>query len=163
MKICIEKLTCKTLPQAAVIWNRVVEDGTAFPQTEILSEEQAWDFFESQTYTGVAVDGDSGDVAGVYILHPNNVGRCGHICNASFAVRKDLRHQGVGECLIKDCQRQAMKAGFKILQFNAVVESNHTALNLYKKLGFTPLGVIPKGFLNRNGVYENIIPHYIEL
>lgn len=56
-----------------------------------------------------------------------------------------------------------MKAGFKILQFNAVVESNHTALNLYKKLGFTPLGVIPKGFLNRNGVYENIIPHYIEL
>ena len=32
-----------------------------------------------------------------------------------------------------------------------------------KKLGFTQLGVIPKGFLLKNGSYEDIIPHYIEL
>ena len=38
-----------------------------------------------------------------------------------------------------------------------------SALKLYKKLGFTQLGVIPKGFLLKDGNYEDIIPHYIEL
>ena len=53
--------------------------------------------------------------------------------------------------------------GFKILQFNAVVASNSAALNLYKNLGFTQLGTIPGGFKNKNGDYEDIIPHYIVL
>ncbi|MCI5608245.1 MAG: GNAT family N-acetyltransferase, partial [Spirochaetia bacterium] len=34
---------------------------------------------------------------------------------------------------------------------------------LYKKLGFIQLGKIPNGFLLKNGKYEDIIPHYIEL
>ena len=34
------------------------------------------------------------------------------------------------------------------------------ALALYKKLGFTQLGVILGGFLNKDGEYEDIIPHY---
>ena len=59
--------------------------------------------------------------------------------------------------------QQARNAGYKILQFNAVVASNQTALNLYKKLGFTQLGVIPQGFRNIDNVYEDIIPHYITL
>ena len=44
-----------------------------------------------------------------------------------------------------------------------VVATNTSALKLYKKLGFTQLGVIPKGFLLKDGSYEDIIPHYIEL
>lgn len=46
---------------------------------------------------------------------------------------------------------------------NAVVASNKAALHLYKKLGFIQLGVIPKGFLLKDGTYEDIIPHYLEL
>ncbi len=30
-------------------------------------------------------------------------------------------------------------------------------------IGFIQLGSIPKGFLTKNGEYEDIIPHYIEL
>lgn len=55
---------------------------------------------------------------------------------------------------------QAKRLGFGILQFNAVVSTNHAALKLYKKLGFTRLGVIPGGFLMKDGHYEDIIPHY---
>lgn len=29
---------------------------------------------------------EDGQIVGLYILHPNNVGRCGHLCNASYAV-----------------------------------------------------------------------------
>ena len=74
-----------------------------------------------------------------------------------------LKKHGIGELLVKNCPTKAKELGFKILQFNAVVATNTSALKLYKKLGFTQLGIIPKGFLLKDGSYEDIIPHYIEL
>lgn len=150
------------LTQAISIWNEVVEDRLAFPQEEYLTEDSGHMFFSEQTYTGLAVD-DDGKVLGLYILHPNNIGRCGHICNASYAVLKTERGKNIGEMLVRDCVAMAPKFGFKILQFNAVVADNYPALSLYKKVGFTQLGVIPNGFRSKDGTYRDIIPHYIEL
>lgn len=143
------------------IWNEVVEDGVAFPQEELLDNETGSEFFASQSYCGVA--DDNGTVIGLYILHPNNVGRCGHICNASYAVSSSCRGQHIGEKLVLDCIENAKRIGFKILQFNAVVESNIHARHLYERIGFTQLGIIPKGFKMKDGHYENICPYYIEL
>ena len=153
----------KDAAQVNAIWNRVVEDGVAFPQTESLNEETGDVFFGQQSFTGVAYDEDTKEIVGMYILHPNNVGRCGHICNASYAVKADCRGQHIGESLVEHCMSKGKELGFRILQFNAVVQSNTSALRLYKKLGFTQLGVIPGGFRMKDGTYENIIPHYIEL
>ena len=85
--------------QVIAIWNRVVEDGVAFPQTECLDEKTGDAFFAQQSFTGVAYDEETGEIVGMYILHPNNVGRCGHICNASYAVKADCRGQHIGEKL----------------------------------------------------------------
>ena len=143
------------------VWNEVVDEGNAFPQEERLDEKSGRAFFLQQTYCGVAVLG--GESAGLYILHPNNVGRCGHICNASFAVSSRCRGQGIGELLVRDCLKRAKEYGFGVLQFNAVVESNMRARRLYEKLGFVQLGVIPNGFRMKDGSLENICPYYHEL
>ncbi|MBQ9614064.1 MAG: GNAT family N-acetyltransferase [Lachnospiraceae bacterium] len=140
------------------IWNEIVEEGIAFPQEECLDSESGKAFFAAQTYTGVAED--NGQILGLYILHPNNVGRCGHICNASYAVASGLRGRHIGEKLVLDCLRQAAEEGFKVLQFNAVVESNVHARHLYERLGFVQLGTIPGGFRMKDGRYENICPYY---
>lgn len=145
------------------IWNEVVEEGIAFPQEELLDKKTGAEFFGSQTYSAVAEDENDHKIYGLYILHPNNVGRCGHICNASYAVSSESRGKHIGEKLVKDCLVQAKKCGFQILQFNAVVESNHNARHLYEKLGFVPLGVIPNGFRMKDGHFENICPYYHEL
>ena len=76
------------------IWNQIVEDGVAYPQVEELSQEEAAAFFASQSRSAVAEQ--DGEVVGLYILHPNNVGRCGHIGNASYGVRRDRRGCGAG-------------------------------------------------------------------
>lgn len=143
------------------IWDEVVEDGIAFPQEEFLDAESGEAFFASQSYSAVAEEG--GKVYGLYILHPNNVGRCGHICNASYAVSSDARGRHIGEMLVKDCLRMGRELGFRVLQFNAVVESNIHARHLYERLGFVQLGTIPGGFRMKDGHYENICPYYREL
>ena len=145
------------------IWNEVVEEGVAFPQEEFLDRGTGAEFFASQTYAAVAEDEVSRIIHGLYILHPNNVGRCGHIGNASYAVSAKSRGRHIGEKLVLDCLHQAKRHGFTVLQFNAVVENNIHARHLYERLGFVQLGVIPKGFRMKDGHYENICPYYHEL
>lgn len=160
MKIVIEKYQDKDIDPMVRIWNEVVEDGIAFPQEELLNRTTGEAFFGSQDYCGVARDIDSGEVLGLYILHPNNIGRCGHICNASYAVSKDSRGLHIGEKLVTDCLKQGKLHHYGVLQFNAVVESNLGARHLYEKLGFIQLGTIPNGFRRKDGQYENICPYY---
>ncbi len=163
MNIAIREYTSADVTDAILIWNQVVEDGVAFPQLDYLDEDSGDAFFREQSFTGIAWDTETGTIAGLYILHPNNIGRCGHICNASYAVRRDLRGQGVGESLVGHCQKKGKELGFTILQFNAVVRSNHAAMHLYEKMGFIRLGIIPKGFRMKDGSYEDIVPQYCVL
>lgn len=144
------------------IWNEVVRVGVAFPQLEELTRADAAEFFAAQSHCGVALDPE-GNCIGLYILHPNNVGRCGHICNASYAVSSHARGCGAGEALVRDCIAQAKVLGFRILQFNAVVRSNVPARRLYEKIGFQALSIIPGGFLMPDGHYEDIVPYYLAL
>lgn len=161
MGLSVEKYSSADLADMIRIWNEVVEEGIAFPQEELLDETSGREFFAAQTYCGVArLDGK---VLGLYILHPNNVGRCGHICNASYAVSSESRGLHIGEKLVLDCLEQAKLHGFGVLQFNAVVESNIHARHLYERLGFVQLGTIPKGFRMKDGSFENICPYYQEL
>lgn len=157
----IRKYEEKDIEAMICIWNEIVEEGIAFPQEDCLTKEAGAEFFASQSYTGVAeIDGK---IMGLYILHPNNVGRCGHICNASYAVSSEARGKHIGEKLVLDCLKMGKELGFRVLQFNAVVESNIHARHLYERLGFKQLGIIPGGFRMKDGHYENICPYYHEL
>ena len=127
------------------VWNEVVEAGEAFPQVEPLTMETARAFFAEQTLTTVAAIDDK--LFGLYILHPNNVGRCVHVANASYAV-------------VKDSLAQAARKGFRGLQFNAVVASNEAAIHLYEYLGFTRVGTIPGGFCSILGNFEDMHIYY---
>ena len=163
MNIYIRQYTEEDLPAMIDIWNEVVIEGIAFPQVELLSEITGQKFFSEQTYAGVAENTDTAKIFGLYILHPNNIGRCGHICNASYAVSSESRGQHVGEKLVKDSLKQGKRFDFRILQFNAVVATNSHARHLYERLGFKQLGVIPSGFLMKDGRYEDICPYYYTL
>ena len=158
----IRKYENSDLPRMIEIWNEVVEDGIAFPQEDFLNIQTGRKFFSEQTYSAVAVD-ENNNVCGLYILHPNNIGRCGHIGNASYAVDSKFRGGHIGESLVMDCLEKARKSGFLIMQFNAVVESNYSARHIYEKSGFKQLGTIPNGFRMKDGHYENICLYYIEL
>ena len=160
MKIIIREFEPKDLGQMIEIWNSVVDAANAFPQSNKLNNHTAAHFFNSQTFTGVAEDADSHDIVGLYILHPNNVGRCSHICNASYAVDESARRYGIGRMLVEHSLAKGRERGFHIMQFNAVTASNTGAQKLYESLGFVQLGTVPDGFLLPDGSYDDIMLYY---
>jgi ribosomal protein S18 acetylase RimI-like enzyme len=90
-------------------------------------------------------------------LYPNNIGRYGHISNASYAVKASAQGPHIGEKLVKHSMEKGKELSFKILQFNVVVKTNAGTIHLYEKLGFAKLGIIQNGFLMKNEVFEDII------
>ncbi len=160
MNVMIRPYRPHEIARMTEIWNEVIRDGVAYPQTDPMTEEEAKRFFARQTHTAVAVDEETEEVLGLYILHPNNVGRCGHIANASYAVDSRFRGRHVGRALVADSLKVAKECNFRLMQFNAVVAGNHGAIHLYESLGFVRLGTVPGGFLLPDGRYEDIILFY---
>lgn len=163
MNITVREYVPGDLAQMIDIWNQVIDEGIAFPQYDRLDEESGKEHFAAQTFSAVAEDTDSGEIVGLYILHPNNVGRCGHIGNTTYAVKNGLRGQKIGEKLVEHSLKEGKKAGFRIIQLNAVVRTNTAARKLYVKMGFIPLGTIFGGFKMDGGRYEDIVPYYCDL
>ena len=160
MKIGVRQYKDGDLAAMIAIWNEIVEEGIAFPQEDLLDIASGAAFFAGQSWTAVAENTETGEILGLYILHPNNVGRCGHISNASYAVSSACRGLHIGEKLVMDSLVQGKRLGFRVLQFNAVVATNTHARHLYERLGFVQLGVIPGGFRMKDGHYEDICPYY---
>ena len=94
--------------------------------------------------TVVAVDGDR--VLGTAKMGPNRPGPGSHVSTASFMVATDARERGVGGALCRFALDWARERGYAGMQFNAVVESNHSAVELYKRLGFSVVGTVSGAF-----------------
>lgn len=96
--------------------------------------------------TVVALDGPDGAVLGSAKMGPNRGGPGAHVGTASFMVDRRARGRGVGRSLgryVVDWHRQR---GFRSIQFNAVVETNTSAVNLWRDLGFEIIGTVPEAF-----------------
>ena len=93
----------------------------------------------------VALD-DDGYVLGTANMYANRPGPGSHVASASFMVDPARSGEGVGRALGEDMIEWARAAGFRAIQFNAVVESNSRAVALWKSLGFEVIGTVPEAF-----------------
>lgn len=152
-KTTIKPYEEKYLQPAAELWNQVVNEQNSFPQNQPFTFEEADEFFKSQTRIACLFEGD--EMLGIYILHPNNAGNCGHIANCSYGVAKSARGRGLGRLLVEDSIEEAKKAGFRGIQFNAVVSTNYSAIKLYQKLGFKIFATVPGGYKMSDGTYTD--------
>jgi len=87
-----------------------------------------------------------GAIAGTYMLHPNQVGLGDHVANAGYLVDPAFRRRGVAGAMCEHSIATARALGFRAMQFNFVVSTNHTALRLWQRHGFQIVGRLPKVF-----------------
>jgi L-amino acid N-acyltransferase YncA len=127
------------------ILNQIIEEGVAFP----------WDVpFDTRAFDAKYVPGepvwcvlDEGDeVLGFVHIKRNNDGRCSHVANCGYSVRREARGRGVGRLLVAKSLEVARAMGYRGMQYNAVVSTNTAAIALYQSFGFEIIGTVPGGF-----------------
>lgn len=128
------------------IVREVVRAADTFAYDPAMTEAQAraaW-LEAAPGLTVVALDGER--ILGTAKMGPNRPGPGSHVATASFMVAADARGRGVATALCRFALDWAREHGYAGMQFNAVAESNHAAIEIYKRLGFTIVGTVPGAF-----------------
>ena len=129
------------------IFCHVLTEGKTYSYTlKEMTPERSLAYWISAPGTHCIVADVEGKVAGVAAVRPNRTGRADHVANASFIVHPDYRKLGIARALGEQAIKYAKKQGYKAMQFNFVVSVNEVAANLWKSLGFTIVGTLPKAF-----------------
>jgi L-amino acid N-acyltransferase YncA len=153
----IREATADDWPAIWPFLHQIVAAGETYTYPRDLDEPRArqmW-MLEPPNRTVVAVDPD-GTVLGSAKMNANHMGGGSHIASASFMVDPARSGKGVGRALGEYVLDWARAAGFRAMQFNAVVESNTRAVALWKSLGFEIIGTLPDGFLHPDKGYVGL-------
>jgi L-amino acid N-acyltransferase YncA len=150
-------------PQIYPIFSAIVADGRTYAYPDGLTSDQARALWMEAPpgRTVVAVDG--GQVLGTAKTGPNRPGRGAHVATASFMVDPAARGRGVGRALGSHVVAWAREAGYRAIQFNAVVETNAAAVSLWQSLGFRILTTVPGAFDHPEHGYVGLHVMYLEL
>lgn len=141
----IRKASAADFPAMLAIFRKVLATGDTYVLSAATTDAEAFDYWFG---TGIPsyVAEDRGRLVGMYRFIPNQKDRGCHVANASFMVDPDARSRGIGWALGLHCLAEARRAGFLAMQFNMVVSTNTRAVALWKKLGFTIVGRLPKAY-----------------
>lgn len=120
----------------------------------------AWIETPRAIYVANAADGT---LLGSYKLQANQAGLGAHICNAGYVVSKEARGQGIATAMCVHSQHEALRLGFRAMQFNMVVATNTVAVHLWQKMGFTIIGRVPEAFHHLTLGYVDTLVMYKKL
>ncbi|MBT2510632.1 GNAT family N-acetyltransferase [Streptomyces sp. ISL-98] len=143
----IREATTEDWPAMWPFFHEIVAAGETLTYPLQLGEDDAreWWYLAAPNRTVVAVD-DDGTVLGTAKMNRNHMGNGSHIASATYLVDPKHSGQGVGRALCEHSVEWARGAGFRAMQFNAVVETNVYAVKLYRSIGFDVIGTLPEGF-----------------
>jgi len=91
---------------------------------------------------------DKGRAVGTYFLRANYAGGGSHVANCGYVTAVDASGKGVARAMCNHSMEYAKRLGFRAMQFNFVVSTNHRAVRLWQSLGFEIVGRIPQAFLH---------------
>jgi len=147
-----------TIRQATIddwsrIWpffREIVDAGETYAYPLDLTSDRARDLwlYDPPGQTVVLVEDDR--VLGSATMGPNRPGRGAHVGTASFMVSSAARGRGVGRRLAEYVVQWHREQDFRGIQFNAVVETNTSAVHLWQSLGFEIVGTVPGAFDSRS-------------
>ncbi|MCB9304021.1 MAG: GNAT family N-acetyltransferase [Lewinellaceae bacterium] len=127
------------------MWKTVMEQDVYYPYDRTYTRQQieaGWVNLENL----IGVAEVEGQIAGAYIVKPNQPGHGSHVANAAYMVDTPFRSMGIGRQLCMHSLAAAKAAGYRAMQFNLVVSTNIGAIKVWESLGFERIGVVPEGF-----------------
>ena len=149
-------------PQLWAMIEPVFRAGETYPYSPDISEQEAQqNWIETPQETWVAIEND--EILGSYYIKPNQPGLGAHVCNCGYIVSEKARGKGIAASMCQHSQKQAVKLGFRAMQYNLVVATNEGAIALWKKLGFQVVGTLLNAFNSRKDGFVDALVMYKEL
>lgn len=152
----IRDATTEDWPRIFPFFAAIVRAGRTYAYPEDLSSADAQRLWMAPPPGRALVAAAEDAVLGSATMGPNRPGRGSHIATASFMVDPQRHGQGTGRALGRHVVQWARSAGYRGIQFNAVVETNHAAIHLWTDLGFKIIGTAPGAFDHRERGYVGL-------
>lgn len=127
------------------VFRAVVSTGDTYPYPPDTSQEAAKAIWMAPSHTVLVAIAD-GETVGTAYYRPNMLGLGDHIANAGWMIHPHHQGRGIGRRFAEYVLDQARRAGFRAMQFNAVVATNTAAIGLWESLGFAVVGTVPDAF-----------------
>ncbi|MFN0157831.1 MAG: N-acetyltransferase family protein [Bacteroidota bacterium] len=141
------------------IFHEVVRKGETFVNDPATTKEEARAFWMADGIATYVASLD-GQIVGSYILKANQPGLGSHVANAGYIVKSGVEGKGIGRAMCEHSMSEARNAGFTAMQFNMVVSRNERAVALWKSLGFSIVGTLPKAFRHKTlGLVDAYVMH----
>ena len=159
----VRPATDRDWPAIFPFFDAIVRAGETYTYPEQLGSDAARELWMPgpPSRTVVAVDGAR--VLGSATMGPNRPGRGSHVATGSFMVDPDARGLGAGRALGEHVVAWARAQRYRGIQFNAVVETNTSAVRLWLSLGFVIIGTVPGAFRRPDGSYVGLHVMYLDL
>lgn len=145
------------------IFEQVVEAGDSYAYPEGLTFDEAHGLWMESPPGQTVVMRVDGAVVGTAKMGANRGGRGAHIATASFMVDPRMRGRGVGRALAEYVVEWARGNDYRGIQFNAVVETNGSAVALWSDLGFEVIGTVPGAFRHPDHGFVGLHVMYLPL
>ncbi|NNF67844.1 MAG: GNAT family N-acetyltransferase [Gammaproteobacteria bacterium] len=133
-------------PATWAILEPVFRQGKTYSFAADMSEAEAQHVWVKAPEETFVAENNSGEILGTYFIKPNQPGQGDHVCNCGYVVAESARGQGIASKMCEHSQAEAMKRGYRAMQYNLVVATNSDAVRLWQKLGFEIIGTLPEAF-----------------
>jgi len=133
----------------------------AFPRN--ISEPDAYHAWITVPTATYVVADNAGVVLGTYYIKPNQPGLGSHVSNCGYVVAEQAAGQGIASAMCQHAQAEAMRMGFRAMQYNLVVSTNEWAIRLWKKHGFGVVGTLPGAFRHPKHGFVDAVVMYKQL
>ena len=136
-----------------------IRDGTTYaldPQMTASDAIAYWTSADKETF----VAEEDGQVIGTYYIKPNQAGGGQHVCNCGFMTKTSVTGRGIAKNMCTHALQHASTSGYKAMQFNFVVSTNHRAIQLWQSMGFDTVGRLPQAFLHPDKGYVDALVMY---
>jgi len=141
----------------------VIKEGNSYPQIVPFSYTEFQEYFFPKKSIVLICKAKGKEIAGGFFLKPNFPGRCSHIANAGYLVKKKFRGKNLGFYLGKCSIDTAKELSYRGIMFNLVFEENTPSIKLWGKLGFKTIGVVPNAVKKDDGNFQNALIMFLDL
>jgi L-amino acid N-acyltransferase YncA len=159
----IRRITDVDWDNVWAIMKPVVRAGETYPYARDMTAAEAHKMWLDIPEASYVMEDAAGNVLGTYYIKPNQPTLGAHVANCGYIVAESARGQGVASRMCEHSQAEAVRLGYRAMQYNLVVKTNEASVYLWKKMGFAIVGTLPGAFHHPLHGYVDAFVMYKEL